>query len=136
MFSYKKKYVSTSLTPDDIYKKAVESGRFYLSRCNKLKVANHYNKSHDTYKGMILNNLFKGIYVSICIYNDGDDIWIEFSLLKQLLMSIIAAAILLFVFMIFGYNLYLLSIAFMIFTFSVGFLRVVKTINRIIAKKI
>ncbi len=85
---------------------------------------------------MIINHLIKGYYVCIFIYSDGDDIWVEFLLFKQLFLSITVAAILLFVFMIFGYNLYLFSIVFMIFTFSIGFLRVVKSFNRIIANKI
>ena len=84
---------------------------------------------------MILNNIFKGIYISICIYNEGEDIWIEFSLLKQLLMSFIAASIMLFVFMIFGYKIYLLSIIFWVITFSIGLLHAVKTIEQIIKKK-
>ena len=136
MFSYKKKYISTSLTADDIYRTAVSSGRFIMSQDNKLTIATRHQKSHEAYKGMIINHLIKGYYVCIFIYSDGDDIWVEFLLFKQLILSITVAAILLFVFMIFGYNLYLLSIVFMIFTFSIGFLRVVKSFNRIIAKKI
>lgn len=135
MFSYKKKYNSTPLTADDIYRKAVESGRFIMSNSNKLIIKNQQLKSHDANKGKIISNLFKGVYVPIYIHNEEKNIIAEFFLQKQLFISIILAAITQFIFMMFGYKLFLVSILFFILTFFWGVLRTVKSIEKIIHNK-
>ena len=59
----------------------------------------------------------------------------EFFLQKQLFISIILAAITQFIFMMFGYKLFLVSILFFILTFFWGVLRTVKSIEKIIHNK-
>lgn len=136
MFSYKKKYNSTSLTADDVYREAIESGGFILLHSNKLTIKNQHLKSHDANKGKIISNLFKGVYVSIYIHTGQKNIIVEFFLLKQLVLSIIVATITEFIFMIFGHKLFMVSIIFFIFTFFLGVIRAVKSIEKIIQKKI
>ena len=135
MFSYKKKYNSTPLTADDIYRKAVESGRFIMSNSNKLIIKNQQLKSHDANKGKIISNLFKGVYVPIYIHNEEKNIIADFFFTKAIFYINYLSSN----YTVYIYDIWIQTVfsfySFFILTFFWGVLRTVKSIEKIIHNK-